>query len=82
MQPCSRLHQAVNDIIASGFSATAVISQLHDALVLAPSGEVSDIAKARIAEKLAVADKALVDGADEELQLLSIAAFVTKQLNA
>lgn len=70
----------MTDIIASGYAATAVISQLHDALILAPRGEISDMAKARIAEKLALADSALADGADEDLQILNVAAFVMKQL--
>ena len=75
-----KVQQAINDIVASGYSATIVISQLHDALVLAPTGEVPDAAKARIAEALARADKALADGADEELQLLHLGAFVMQQL--
>jgi len=76
-----KVQQAVSDIVASGYSATIVISQLHDALVLAPTGEVADTAKARIAETLACADKALADGADEELQLLHLGAFVMQQLS-
>mmetsp|Transcript_3561 Transcript_3561/g.8800 ORF Transcript_3561/g.8800 Transcript_3561/m.8800 type:complete len:359 (-) Transcript_3561:29-1105(-) len=76
-----KVQEAVTDIVAAGYSATAVISQLHDALILAPSGEVADMAKARVAERLAKADLALADGADEELQLLNVAAFVMKQLN-
>mmetsp|Transcript_90293 Transcript_90293/g.125460 ORF Transcript_90293/g.125460 Transcript_90293/m.125460 type:complete len:104 (-) Transcript_90293:80-391(-) len=75
-----KVQLAVSEMVASGFAATAVISQLHDALILAPSSEVSDMAKARIAEKLAVTDRALADGADEDLQLLNVGAFVMKQL--
>ena len=47
--------------------------QLHDVVVT--HAVVSDLGKARIAERLAQADKALIDGADEELQLLDVAAF-------
>jgi replication factor C subunit 2/4 len=72
----------VSNIVASGYAATTVISQLHDALILAPSSEVSDVAKARIAEKLALADFALANGADEDLQLLAIASFVMKQMSS
>ncbi len=47
--------------------------QLHDVVVA--HARVGDVAKSRIVERLALADKALIDGSDEELQLLDVAAF-------
>jgi hypothetical protein len=36
---------------------------------------VSDVAKAKMMDRIAQADKALIDGADEELQLLAVTTF-------
>jgi replication factor C subunit 2/4 len=53
-------------------------TQLYDVMV--EDGTLSDTQKARIAAKLAEVDKCLLDGADEELQLLSLLALVRNTL--
>ncbi len=40
------------------------------------------MAKARMLERIAQADKALIDGADEELQLLAVTTFCMSQWRA
>jgi len=58
------------DIVAEGYSITQLLVQLHDVII--KSEEMSDKSKIGIVEVLARVDKELGDGADEELQLLSI----------
>lgn len=50
--------------------------QLHDLVILDPL--VSPRAKASVAIDLGLADKALTDGADEELQLLNCCARIER----
>jgi replication factor C subunit 2/4 len=63
-------------IIASGYAVNGVLERLTDAVV-ADAGLASE-AKASIVEKIAVAEKRLVDGADEELQLLDVLAHAAR----
>lgn len=75
----------VTDIIAEGYPAQQVLLQLQAAVVPGAAGvanthqELSDKQRAVICELLAEADKDLVDGADEFLQLLNVAGS-TQQL--
>jgi replication factor C subunit 2/4 len=67
-------------LVNEGYGCNQIISQLHDALV--ERGDISDLKKAYIFEKLAVADNDLMEGADEYLQLLNVATFIMKQIAA
>ncbi|GLJ26820.1 hypothetical protein SUGI_0523520 [Cryptomeria japonica] len=60
----------VADITAEGHPTSQIFSQLYDMVVQA--SDISDETKARISQRLAEADKCLIDGADEYLQLLDI----------
>eukprot|EP00252_Welwitschia_mirabilis_P010890 TRINITY_DN24520_c0_g1_i1.p1 TRINITY_DN24520_c0_g1~~TRINITY_DN24520_c0_g1_i1.p1 ORF type:complete len:341 (+),score=69.16 TRINITY_DN24520_c0_g1_i1:219-1241(+) len=62
----------VTNIISEGYPASQVLSQFYDIIVVA--ADISDETKARICMRLAEADKRLVDGADEYLQLLDAAS--------
>ena len=53
-------------------------AQIHDIVVLHPT--LTSLQKARCAIAFAEADKALCDGADEELQILEVALRVWKAL--
>ncbi len=64
----------VGDAIAEGFAAQQLLLQLQ--AVLLQDGSISDLRKAGASEALALADKCLVDGADEMLQLLNVACQV------
>ncbi|GAA5830381.1 hypothetical protein JCM11251_001328 [Rhodosporidiobolus azoricus] len=75
-----QVQRAVEKIVREGFSAVQVLSQLHDLIILDPL--VSPKAKASVAIDLGMADKALTDGADEELQLLNCCARIAKAVRA
>ncbi|KAL3690676.1 hypothetical protein R1sor_004327 [Riccia sorocarpa] len=62
----------VTNIIAEGYPASQILNQLFDIVVSSP--DIADEQKARILERIAETDKALIDGADEFLQLLDVAS--------
>ncbi|KAL6492904.1 Subunit of heteropentameric Replication factor C (RF-C) [Orobanche gracilis] len=62
----------VKNVIAEGYPVSQMLSQLFDVIV--ESDDISDDQKARIFKKIAEADKCLIDGADEYLQLLDVAS--------
>ena len=66
------------NIIAAGYAAQQVLLQLQGELLADPGAQ--ELSKAGALEVIAVADKCLVDGADEYLQLLNVASQVQKQL--
>jgi replication factor C subunit 2/4 len=72
------IEQAVEEIIADGFPAQEVLLRLQE-LVLADD-TISEKIRGDILIRLAEADKTLVDGADEYLQLLAVAASVQHHL--
>ena len=74
----ARIQQAVTDLIAAGYPAQEILLQLQAALLA--DAVASDAAKGRILNQLAEADKCLVAGADEFLQLLSTASFAQRVL--
>ncbi|XP_008277518.1 replication factor C subunit 4-like [Stegastes partitus] len=71
-----KLEVAVKDIVDEGYSATQVLSQLHDSII---EGDLSDKQKSAITEKMAVVSKCLSDGADEYLQMLSLCSVIMQQ---
>ncbi|GAA6008914.1 hypothetical protein JCM10207_004023 [Rhodosporidiobolus poonsookiae] len=75
-----QVQRAVEKIVREGYSAVQVLSQLHDLVILDPL--VAPRAKAKVALDLGLADKALTDGADEELQLLNCCARIAKAVRA
>ncbi|KAL9934740.1 hypothetical protein V8E36_006515 [Tilletia maclaganii] len=62
----------------SGYGAAQLINQLHDYIMGHPA--LSGTRKAAVAITLGLADKALVDGGDEELQLLNTALQLAKDV--
>ncbi|XP_049588081.1 replication factor C subunit 4 [Syngnathus scovelli] len=69
-----KLELTVRSVVDEGYAATQVLSQLHDRIVEHDS--MSDEHKSVIAEKMAVVDKCLADGADEYMQLLSLCSVM------
>ncbi|KAK7353215.1 hypothetical protein VNO80_18656 [Phaseolus coccineus] len=63
-------NKSVNNFIAEGYPASQMLTQLFEAIV--EENDISDEQKARISKKLGEADKCLIDGADEYLQLLDV----------
>jgi replication factor C subunit 2/4 len=71
-----RLHKQCAKIVREGHSVSQVISQLHDYII--KSDKLTSIQIGRICLHIAETDKNLVDGADEFLQLLSLASFIMR----
>merc|ERR1712013_148199 len=71
---------AVNDtahfVIAEGFPVALILPPLLDFIMAAETDIFSNLAKAKIALRIAEADKKMVDGASEFLQLLSVMSCI------
>jgi replication factor C subunit 2/4 len=67
----SRVSKAVEDLVAEGWSATQVVTQLYDRIVLGDE-TVGDWQKSRIVLYFSETDKRLVDGSDEHLTILDL----------
>lgn len=81
-----QLQQFVTDLIADGFPVAVLLTQMNEELVKPHDsmadvlGPLDGVAKAHISDCIAQADKCLIDGADESLQLLSVAGFIMRVL--
>ncbi|PVG00185.1 P-loop containing nucleoside triphosphate hydrolase protein [Serendipita vermifera] len=69
----------VKELVREGYSAAQILSQLHDLFILHPRLDAKR--KSRCALIFGEADKALCDGADEELWILEVAVRVWKVLS-
>lgn len=72
------LQAAVAGLVADGYPAQELLLRLQGVLLEDPS--ILDAARGEILVRLAEADKALVDGADETLQLMAAAAHAQTAL--
>ena len=78
----SSLDKAVTlsaEIVRSGYSVTQFISQLHTLLL--SKYEIQSLQKSLLATKFALYEKCLLDGADAELQLISLATDMAEYLS-
>ncbi|KAG6888481.1 hypothetical protein C0995_007907 [Termitomyces sp. Mi166 len=66
----------VKELMKEGYSATQILSQLHDLVVLHPT--LNGRQKSKCALVFAEVDKSLCDGADEELWTLEVGLRVNK----
>lgn len=73
------VHSAVRHLAMQGFSASQLLTQIHDYIIEHPTLEAQKKAKCALA--MGEADKALVDGGDEELQLLNLCLKMMRALN-
>ncbi|PWI65164.1 hypothetical protein PCL_07341 [Purpureocillium lilacinum] len=67
--------RVVEDMVADGWSATQVVSQLYQALTTDET--IPDLQKNRIVMIFSEVDKSLVDGADEHLSILDLAMRIS-----
>lgn len=72
-----KLETFVTDMVAEGFSAGQLMSQLHDKIVF--TEELNDKQKSVICNRLAVCDHCLMDGADEFLQIMDLTTVIMHQ---
>lgn len=82
LQSCSsndfeNIKENVTNIIQDGYTVSQVISQMHDEVL---SMKITDQKKSEIMEYIAIMDKHLIDGADEYLQLMSLATNIQQQI--
>ncbi|PPQ68500.1 hypothetical protein CVT26_003439 [Gymnopilus dilepis] len=73
------IRKKVKQLMREGYSASQIISQLHDLVVFHPT--LDSRKKSNSALIFAEADKALCDGADEELWVLEVALRVNKAIS-
>lgn len=73
-----RLQEHVDSMMCEGFSGHQLVTQLHDTTV--GNACLSDPQKSGICEVLAVAEHCLLEGADEYLQVMSVATSIMKTL--
>ncbi|KAG1855511.1 P-loop containing nucleoside triphosphate hydrolase protein [Suillus tomentosus] len=74
------VQKKVKGIMREGYSASQTLSQLHDTIILHPTLPARQKAKCALA--FAEADKALCDGADEELWVLEVGLRIHKAVTA
>lgn len=74
------MEKAVDKIVKQGYAAYDVMLKIHDRVVMEDEEIMSDLAKAKVCEKLSVCEKRLLDGADEYLQLLTLGCTMISAL--
>ena len=72
----SAMENFVNTIIAEGFPVPTIISMLFDVIV--KDENASDLTKADVSIRIAEADKNLVDGANDVLQLMNVCSLAMR----
>ncbi|KAI0063407.1 P-loop containing nucleoside triphosphate hydrolase protein [Artomyces pyxidatus] len=74
------IREEVRGLMREGYSASQILTQLHDLVILHQT--LTARQKSSCALVMAEADKALCDGADEELWILEVALRVNKAVNS
>ncbi|ETW85493.1 hypothetical protein HETIRDRAFT_310016 [Heterobasidion irregulare TC 32-1] len=74
------IREKVRMLMREGYSASQILSQLHDLIILHPT--LASREKSKCALVMAEADKALCDGADEELWILEVALRINKAISS
>lgn len=72
-----RVQSLVHSVISDGYAANQLLNQLHDAVM--KTDQLDDPKKAKILDKISLADKRLMDGASEYLQLMDVSCEIIKQ---
>ena len=75
----ARVSKAVEDMVAEGWSATQIVTQLYDKIVLSDES-VGDLQKSKIVMVFSETDKRLIDGSDEHLTVLDLCLQVAGML--
>lgn len=68
-----KMQTAVEDVCAEGFSAHSLLTALSKKALEDPV--LTDLSKAKLAIRIAEAEKNLIDGADEYLQLMTVCSL-------
>jgi replication factor C subunit 2/4 len=73
------VYSAAHAVTRAGHSASAALAQMHDTVLADAS--INDMQRALALSAIALADKALIDGADESLQLMQACASVMRAVS-
>lgn len=73
-----KLKGMVDDVVYAGYPVTQVLGQLHDLAMV--DEQLSSLQKAKLARLMSSVDKALCDGADEQLQLLDLMLQASRRI--
>lgn len=74
-----QIEKAVENIILDGYSVSELLDQLHDKLL---TSVISSKSKSMLANTFSVANRRLVDGGDEHIELLNIVTQTAQALKA
>lgn len=75
-QDFGKMQTAVEDVCADGFSAQTLLSALSQKVIT--SNEMNEMGKASLSIKIAEAEKMMIDGGDEYLQLMTVCSLALK----
>ena len=71
------LQTAVDNVCAAGFSAQLLVAALLDKMLSAEDdSSLNELSQAEIAIRIAEAEKNMIEGADEYLQLMTVATMI------
>jgi replication factor C subunit 2/4 len=71
------MHRAVQDVMAAGCSAPGILSSFVDRLLTEGDNEAfEELPRAQMAIRIAEAEKNMIDGADEYLQLMTVCSLL------
>lgn len=73
MNSFQEMQKAIDNVCAEGFSASSLLVALSNKII--PDPTLSDMAKAKLSIRIAEAEKNLIDGADEYLQLMTVGSM-------
>ncbi|KAL3898651.1 MAG: hypothetical protein SGARI_006627 [Bacillariaceae sp.] len=78
------MRTAVKEVVADGYSVQMLLDKLLHKLTLSPDTEdvLDEMGRARLAIRIAEAEDRMNDGADEELQLLTVCGLALECLQA
>jgi replication factor C subunit 2/4 len=80
-----RMYRTVEDVCCAGYSAQSILQSLLPRIIgsddkqnneIASNANLSEISKAKIAIRMAEAEKKMIDGADEYLQLMTVCTLI------
>ena len=76
----SAMQTSVEDLVCSGYPGVEILKALSSIVVASPL--LDDSYKAKVCVKIGRADKTLVEGADETLQIMDVGGNIIKAFEA
>lgn len=74
-----KLATYVDDLMAEGFAGAQILLQVHDVII--DNNSLTDTQKAAICDKIAMCDHRLLEGGDEQLQVLDLCCCLMQHLS-